>query len=161
MYIINVVARVCSSPLPAPCPRNKARVIPDATKLIPPPTPQSLWPDHRKFTSQWRFFPWSENRELGIFDAGPRRTREKTLTNNTGPLKFPYRRVFPPPRTPPHYRLVLIFTCQSIKCWIEETCWPIGYAIYGSILPLPLPPHYNHVGSCNLTCCLTCNVNVS
>ena len=37
MYIINVVARVCSSPLPAPCPRNKARVIPDATKLIPPP----------------------------------------------------------------------------------------------------------------------------
>ena len=42
MYIINVVARVCSSPLPAPCPRNKARVIPDATKLIPPP-PHSLF----------------------------------------------------------------------------------------------------------------------
>ena len=91
---------MCVPPPPRPTPSEQGQGHTWRNQANPP-TPQSLRPDHRKFTSQWRFFPWSENRELGIFDAGPRRTREKTLTNNTGPLKFPYRRVFPPPHPSP------------------------------------------------------------
>ena len=159
MYIINVVARVCSSPLPAPCPRNKARVIPDATKLIPPPHSlfdQITGNSHLNDGSS----PGQRIGNLESLMQDPDGQERKLWPTTQGLWSFPTA-ASSPPRTPPHYRLVLIFTCQSIKCWIEETCWPIGYAIYGSILPLPLPPHYNHVGSCNLTCCLTCNVNVS